>query len=211
MRKLILLVWCLLPVGALAYHFGPGQPLEDLDAAASKIAQAEEHVSQAREAEACDGCDADESLATGRRALRRSYRASFPRSESTFFAARDWSWQRRRCSSPNFPEAHQDLIELVDDLNVDANADQDTLNEARSALANAKYYRTWLMRLEGHKRDVWEPEIEAARQTYKLLAAEASARGEGDRAKKAEEDLESAIRLARMDINELQGLPLPSE
>ena len=46
------------------------------------------------------------------------------------------------------------------------------------------------------------------RQTYKLLAQE-----ERDDAKKLalQEDLESSIRLARMDLSELQGLPLPSQ
>ena len=37
---------------------------------------------------------------------------------------------------------------------------------------------TWLMRLEGHSREEWEPEIEAARQTYRLLAERADASGD---------------------------------
>jgi hypothetical protein len=78
-------------------------------------------------------------------------------------------------------------------------------------MANAQYYMTWLMRLEGLGRDAWEPEIESARQTYKLLAEQAEQRGDTPAAKTHQEDLESAIRLARLDLSELQGLPLPSQ
>ena len=82
------------------------------------------------------------------------------------------------------------------------------LTEARSTLANSQYYMTWLMRLEGYGQEVWEPEIEAARQTYKLLAEQAADPKERQR---HQEDLEAAVRLARMDLGELQGLPLPSQ
>jgi len=109
------------------------------------------------------------------------------------------------------PTAHQDLKDLVQELTSDPSANQELLAESRAALANAEYYVTWLMRLEGYVREDWEPEIEAARQNFKLLAEQAEAKGDFVAAKKHEEDLESAIRLARMDLAELQGLPLPSQ
>jgi hypothetical protein len=98
----------------------------------------------------------------------------------------------------------------MDELQEDPGADPAVLAEARSTLANAQYYMTWLMRLEGEPRDVWEPEIEAARQNYRLLAEQADRQGNSQRARKCQEDLEAAVRLARMDLGELQGLPLPS-
>jgi hypothetical protein len=67
------------------------------------------------------------------------------------------------------------------------------------------------MRLEGQPAEVWEPEIEGARQNYRLLAEQAAARGDAGALKKNQEDLESSIRLARMELSELQGLPLPSQ
>ena len=100
---------------------------------------------------------------------------------------------------------------MVDELKDDDAADPELLRETRDAYANSQYYMTWLMRLEGLKREAWEPEIEAARQTYRLLAEQAEASGDDDAAKKSREDLESSIRLARMDLSELQGLPLPSQ
>ncbi|MBV9122063.1 MAG: hypothetical protein JO112_01725 [Planctomycetes bacterium] len=109
------------------------------------------------------------------------------------------------------PEARKDLEGLVEELKADPAQDSQLLAEARSALANAQYYMTWLMRLEGQPREEWEPEIEAARQTYRLLAEQADDRGDGEAGRHCREDLESAVRLARMDLSDLQGLPLPSQ
>ena len=86
-----------------------------------------------------------------------------------------------------------------------------SMEEFYNTLANSEYYMTWLMRLEGLGRDAWEPRIEAARQTFKLLAVEAEEQGDEKLLKKSKEDLEAAIRLARIDLTELQGLPLPSQ
>jgi hypothetical protein len=62
------------------------------------------------------------------------------------------------------------------------------------------------MRLEGAQADEWLQPVESARQNFRLLAEEA-------RDEKATEDyeknLEATIRLARMDLSELQGMPLP--
>ena len=70
---------------------------------------------------------------------------------------------------------------------------------------------TWLMRLEGLGQDEWEPEVESARQTFKMLAEAAEKRGDAAAAAKFREDLESSVRLARMDLSELQGLNLPKQ
>ena len=107
--------------------------------------------------------------------------------------------------------ARRELADLVTDLGADENADSLLLDEARAAYANSQYYYTWLMRLEGYPRDEWEPEVEVARQTFRLLAERADERGDETGAKTHMEDLESAIKLARMDLEELQGLPLPSQ
>ena len=67
------------------------------------------------------------------------------------------------------------------------------------------------MRLEGYQRSDWEPEIESARQAYGRLAEQARSRGDERRADEMLASLESAIKLARLDLTELQGLPLPSQ
>ena len=109
------------------------------------------------------------------------------------------------------PEANAALKELVDQIEADKSADSKLRDDARAALASSQYYMTWLMRLEGLGADDWEPEIENARQTYRLLAEQAEARGDTVSAKKHREDLESAIRLSRMELAQLQGLDLPKQ
>lgn len=54
----------------------------------------------------------------------------------------------------------------------------------------------------------WQPEIEAARQEYKLLAQSSP---DTAFAAQCADDLEATIRLARMDPAELYGLPIPSQ
>ena len=63
---------------------------------------------------------------------------------------------------------------------------------------------------EGPARE-WEPEVESARQTYRMLAEQAEERGDKTSADKHREDLESTIRLSRMDLAQLQGLDLPKQ
>jgi len=105
--------------------------------------------------------------------------------------------------------ANAELRALVQELEAEPSPDAALLFDARRTWANSEYYMTWLARLEGVPETEWEPRIEAARQVYKLLAGDGAASAETKRG--VEEDLESAIRLARMDLGELTGLPLPSQ
>ena len=197
MRILVLAAWLLLVPVFLAIHWGPGQVGVKLDETAAKLAQAEQRAANKDYTGAVESYDeALKLLPAGSKA--ESYRIRVERAKAMMLASK-------------LPEAHADLQSLVEELQGDTLADRKLLADARSAFANAKYYMTWLMRLEGLAREEWEPEIEAARQTYKLLAEESGKDGQADAAKKHQEDLEAAIRLARLDLSELQGLPLPSQ
>jgi hypothetical protein len=182
---------------AAAWHYGPGQERVQLDQIAAILAQAD----QAATAEQWER--ADELYEEALRILPSDRVADIRRVRLERAKA--------QMLAHKLPVAHQDLRDLVQELTSDPSADPQVLAGARSALANAQYYVTWLMRLEGYSREDWEPEIEAARQNFSLLAEQAEAKGDSGAAKKHEEDLESAIRLARMDLAELQGLPLPSQ
>jgi len=197
MRILFLTGWILIPVIGAAWHYGPGQERMQLDRVASILAKADEAAAAEQWEQADELYDeALRSLPTDLIADARRIRLE--RAKAQMMAHK-------------LPVAHQELKGLVQELVSDPSADPTLLAEARSALANAQYYLTWLMRLEGFQREDWEPEIEAARQNFSLLAEQAEAKGDAEAAKKHEEDLESAIRLARMDLGELQGLPLPSQ
>jgi len=197
MRILVLSAWLLLVPVALAYHFGPGQSQQKLDATAKKLAEAQ------RLAAAEDGAGAVEAFNDALKLL--------PDGQSE--QARQIRLRRAKAQmiAKQLPEAHADLTLLVDELANDSAADPKLLAEARSVLANSQYYMTWLMRLEGLGRDAWEPEIESARQIYRHLAEAAQTSGDASAAKLHREDLESAIRMARMDLSELQGLALPCQ
>lgn len=211
MRKLVLLVWLLLPVAAGAYHYGPGQDRLRDDLTAEWVERAQELAREARKIAALEGdaaarstwMEAEQAYAEALLAVREehvelSQRLRLERAKAQMFVSK-------------LPEARRELEQLVQDLQGDASVPPELLADARDSLANAQYYSTWLMRLEGAPRDEWEHEIDASRQNYKLLAEQAERSGDGSAAKKAKENLEAAIALARMDLTDLQGLPLPSQ
>ncbi|MEM8709343.1 MAG: hypothetical protein AAGG01_00210 [Planctomycetota bacterium] len=206
MRKFLIGLWLLLPVAAWAYHEGPGQERMKLEATDAELALAKaaaedgdwkaaiEHYEAA--AKELPALNTPERLAASRRIRLSAAKAKLQNSQLV--------------------AARREIKDLVKELGEDPNAESDEtthalLNEAREAHANAQYYWTWLMRLEGAPRVEWEPEVEVARQTYRLLAEEAEARGEMKQSFSHKEDLEAAVKLARLDLEELQGLPLPSQ
>lgn len=201
MRRLMIAGWLLLPVGAWAYHEGPGQDGVLLDQVDAELAAAR----AATEAE-------DWALAV------EHYEAALKGLPGLDTPALERSARRIRLSAAKAKLAASDLIAarselsgLVEELTPLESSEGAMLDEAREGLANAQYYYTWLMRLEGYPREEWEPEVEVARQSYRLLAERASTRGDEAAARTHMEDLESSIKLARLDLEELQGLPLPSQ
>lgn len=190
MRTFLMLSWMALPVAGVAYHYGPGQDRLVLDEVARIVASADSAV-------------ADEDW---RGAVDAYGEALAKLPEGNLDAARYIRLQRAKSqmNAQELPVAARDLEALVDELEGDSKASAEQKREARRALANSQFYMTWLLRLEGKTRAEWEPQIEAARQNYRLLAE-----SDGDVASK--QDLEAAIRLERIELEDLQGLPLPSE
>jgi hypothetical protein len=197
LRILLLTGWLMVGVGGWVYHLSAGPEQKALDAVSKHLVAAETAAAASDYATAVEEYnEALKSLPSGRTTEGRKIRLEKAKAQML---------------ARQLPEAHADLKGLVDELTADAGADPKVVAEARSTLANSQYYVTWLMRLEGMSPNDWEPEIEASRQAYKLLAEEAERRGDAAAARKHREDLEAAIRLARMDLAELQGLPLPSQ
>lgn len=205
MRTILLLAWCAAPIAGLAYHYGPGQERLVLDDVATTLARAETAVQDENWGEAVERYDealkqlpADQTLTQRRLKLERAKAALL---------------------DSKLPTATADLSALVEELQdanatrngADAAANAQLLRESREALANSQFYMTWLLRLEGKAREEWEPQIDAARQNYRLLAEDAQDRGDTAQQKRSQEDLESAIRLERAELQDLQGLPLPSQ
>ncbi len=197
MRTISLVLWLMLAVLIAAYHYGPGQRELQLDVTDGHIASAEQAAASGFWVEAEEYYDAALSaLPDGNQAVDRRLRIERAKVQMM-------------CKK--LPTAHGELKSLVTELVADLDADPKLVDDACSTLANAQYYMTWLMRLEGQPKEKWEPEIEAARQSYRRLAETAAARSDEKAVEKNQQDLESAIRLARMELKDLQGLPLPSQ
>jgi len=197
MRILLLVLWMLIPVGAFAYHLGPGQSDMKRDMVAQLLAKAEVKVLSE------DWADAE--------SLYKEALQLLP--DDSVVAQRRARLELAKCQLNNkgLPQANEDLKALVNELKDDADADPGLVADARTALANSQYYITWLMRLEGRPEEVWEPEITSSQQLYRLLAEQAEEGDDLEMVQIRKSDVESAVKLARMDIGELQGLPLPSQ
>lgn len=77
--------------------------------------------------------------------------------------------------------------------------------EVREALGAALYYRAWFQRVSGVGRNTWEPHAVRSRQAFRYLNEKED--GNGDYLR----NLECAVRLSRMDLDDLYEFPLPPE
>lgn len=192
MRKtLLIIVWLLVPVVLLAYHFGPGQSRLAQDRAASRIHEARafeagDHWPEAVEAWADALAATPESNAEARLRVRLAH-------------------ANARMYIGELPEAMEEIDTLLTEAR-DLKADPALEREIRSLLGSAQYYAAWLMRLESAPVEEWLLQAEGARQHFRLLAEQTAGTSA---AETYEKNLESTIRLERMDLSELQGLPLP--
>lgn len=191
MRIILATLWLLVPLGFAAYHYGPGQEQVKLDDTEALLSEARSAVR-------------NENWNTAIEFYQKAL-AKLPKENKEDSIRIQLEIAKAQIQSSGLPEAREDLASLVSQLNDDPSISSGLKEEALSALANARYYMTYLMKLEGLPAEEWEPEIEAARQEYKLLAQTGSDK------KKHLADLESAIRLARAEPTELYGLPIPSQ
>lgn len=197
MRILLIVGWLFAGLGGVIFHYGPGQEHLEIDRVDRLLSHAQASVASEDWGKAVELFD--------------EVLVNLPNDKVA--ESRSVVLEKAKCQmmATKLPEARRTLQGLLDDVREDDGCDKAFVAEVQSALANSQYYTTWLMRLEGLPEEEWKPEIEAARQHYTQLALDAEEAGDQDLLKRSSEDLESTIRLARMDLNELQGLPLPSQ
>lgn len=197
MRTFLVLCWLTLPFLAWAYHVGPGQQKMRLDDAGSLLRQASYAV---------DAADFENAKGLYSQALSK-----LPEDRKADSYAIRLALAKAQTESDQLPEARAALESLLEEMESDSTAEPKLVDQARDALASTQYYMTWLMRLEGKPAETWEPEIEASRQHYRLLAEKADKSGDTKELAGHQHDLEAAIRLARMDLTDLQSLKIPSQ
>ncbi len=196
MKLFYLIIWLLIPLGIAAYHYGPGQKLVTKDYAQQVIDKAYASVEKEdyKEAVKLFG-EALSHLTENEKATSRRIRLELAKA---------------RMLNSELPKAREEMQTLINDLTADKSTEPEhlqLLRDARSAFANSRYYMTYLMKLEALPREYWEPEIEAARQEYKLLAKQSTAEEQEGYTK----DLEATINLARADLDDLQGKKIPKQ
>ena len=196
MRSLLAVLWLLVPVGLIAFHYGPGQAKLARDRAARQL-------SIARSAEAREDWKAA-NAAYGQALL------DLPAGDTDARLRTRLAQAKTRMYLGEMPEASEDVEGILQDALDQSPNNRELQNELRSTAGSMHYYLAWLMRLEGADKDEWTEQTEAARQDFRLLAEDAQSRGDSS-AKAHQENLEATIRLARMDLSELKGLPLPKQ
>lgn len=197
MRIILIVVWLFVGLAGVIYHFGPGQEHLEVDRVARTLKLARQNVDDENWSQAVE--------------LYDQVLADLPADKITQSREVQLEKAKSQMMAKELPKARKALENLLNEIRGDQSSDKRFVAEVQSTLANSQYYMTWLMRLEGLAEEEWMPEIEAARQHYTQLTIDAENLGDKDLLNRSKEDLESAIRLARMDLSELQGLPLPSQ
>lgn len=194
-RKILIVAWLLVPIGMLAYHFGPGQKSLARDRAAAWVEKAR-------------GAERSEDWASAYSSWSEAL-ANLPSEDAAGRLKVRLAQADARIWMGELPEAVQDLEGLLVDAQ---NAGQRGLEaETRAALAAGQYYEAWLMRLEGAETKEWTVPVEEARQHFRLLAEQADQATDREAASAQRKNLEAVIRLARMDLSELKAQPLPKK
>jgi murein L,D-transpeptidase YcbB/YkuD len=195
-RKLFFALWLLAPVAVLAYHFGPGQKGVAHDKMAALLKEAE----AARKSE--DWNAAEEAYAAALKEV--------PADEKDTRARLELAKAEARIFDGETPEAIQDLQQALRTAQQEK-VSEDLQNAMQAQLSAAHYYAAWLVRLENVSEEEWKIQCEQARQGFRYLAEKLKGGGDTASATQHQKNLESAIRLAQMDLNDLRALPLPKQ
>ena len=139
MRNILLVGWLLLPIGAWAYHEGPGQDRIALEETDSVILAAQKAVEEG-----------EWKLAVSEYEAALSKLPKNPDAYDIKVVQRlQIELNKARMQASGLPEARDELETLVEQMQQSEDTDPVLMRDARQALANAQFYKTWLMRLEG--------------------------------------------------------------
>ena len=205
-KNLLIFLWALAPVALLAYHFGPGQ-----DGLAREEAKSSIQAALDFEAKAISRTELDSEAKKQWRQAIDAYNdalAALPDTETAKRQQLQLARANARIYVGELPEAMLSMEHLLDET---ARGDDSELeSKIRSSLASAQYYTGWLMRLELAEKEEWKEPLEKARQNFRLLA-EQTAKTDAKASEDHQKNLEAVVRLARMDLSEVQALPLPKK
>ncbi len=196
MKTALKIVWLLIPIGLLAYHFGPGQGLLARDRAKSEM----DRGLTARN-------DLDWNVAAS------SFEQAISELPEDSTRLEQWrlslSQARALIQGGQMIEGQELLQETLLESETTEQNDSDLARSIRSDLAASSYFSAWIMRLEGATPEEWKPESERARQQFRLLAERTEKSGAKEQSLLHKKNLEATVRLEQMDLTELLARPLP--
>ncbi len=196
MKRWFLLLWLLVPLPVVVWHFGPGQQWLARDRAFALISQAQQAEAKKNWTEA--------------EKLYQEAGSKIGSRDPNVRMQLDVALVRDRYQQGSAVEAIDGIDRVLADARFQAlpAAQQ---REARELAGRIHYYAAWTMRLEGAQKDLWMEEAELARQNYRLLTESSFDAGKTSYAQKQQTNLESSVRMQRLSYSELMGRPLPEE
>lgn len=196
MKRWLLLLWLLLPLPVVVWHYGAGQKWLARDRAHALIQQAQRAETQ--------------NLWSDAESLYQQAVGHVGNTDLRLKTQLDIALVRSRYRQGSAVDA----IDGIDRILADASFHRqpDTLQrEARELAGRIHYHAAWVMRLEGAQRDLWMEEAELGRQNFRLLTESSLEAAQTNYAQLQQTNLESAVRLQRLSLIELMGRPLPEE
>ncbi|WP_459555830.1 hypothetical protein [Lacunimicrobium album] len=197
MKPYFLIFWLMLPMAGAAFHFGPGEEKLKQDRVSSLLDQAHQLAVTGKRKAAIEMYDLILSLV--------------PADQEEKLLEVRLEKAKLQIEHGATPKAYRDLVDLAPLVVTNSRLSQKVKSDFASTLASTEFYGTWIMRLEGKPKEMWLPFIESARQRFRYVSEEKQGQRNNDELVMSHQNLESSIRLERMSIEELQGLPLPPE
>ena len=168
MKKWLVLIWLLIPVGLLSYHFGPGQ-----DVFAFRLAQ--EHLSSARQLEKSGHLE--EAIDEYGESLAALPIAEQPSAD--VLVARDQlrlAQIRGRFQLGRLAETIENLHLLIGEVEREHGPHSPLAYDVRDYLGRVHYQAMVALRLESAEEDVWRRHWELSRQNFRFLAEHSTGR-----------------------------------
>lgn len=196
MKRWLLLLWLLVPLPVVVWHYGPGQEWLARDKAHALLKRAQQAEAKS------DWRAADE--------LYREAAALLGGQDPRLKARLELALTRTRYRQGGAVEAIDMVNRLIADPGFAAQPEA-FQREARELSGRIHYFAAWVMRLEGAQRDLWMEEAELSRQNLRMLSEGDLVTGLAHYAQAQQTNLEAAVRLQRLSLTELMARPLPEE
>ena len=196
MKRWVLLLWLLVPLPVVVWHYGAGQKWLALDHAHSFITRAEQ-------AEAAGNWALAEEL-------YRGAADKIANNDPPLRLQLDVAIIRTRYNQGGAVDSIDGITRVLADARFHALTGA-AQREARELAGRIHYHAAWVMRLEGAQRDLWMEQAESALQNYRLLTESSLEAGQSSYATTQHTNLEVSVRLQRMSLIELMSRPLPEE